>query len=166
MKKVFLFVLISTLTLSVVAQKSRFGHVNTEAIFALMPEKDSLTKALEDYAKTLESELTSLNKEFEAKYTEYSANEATYSPSVKQMKYDELSTMQQRIQAFQVSAQQDMQQKQTEMLEPLYDKIRQAIKTVGEQKSLMYVFEEATLLYFSNESVDVTNDVKIALGIK
>jgi outer membrane protein len=94
------------------------------------------------------------------------ANKETYSPSIAQMKEEEIVNLQQRIQAFQVRAQEDLQNKEAELLEPIYTRIQEAIKTVGAEKSLLYVFEISTLLYFSEESVDITNDVKAKLGIK
>lgn len=167
MKRIILALcLVLVATNLIYAQKTKFGHVNTESVFSKMPEKEQVTKEMETYAKNLESQLMELNKDFEQKYTDFQANEASYSPSIKQMKYEELSSLQQRIQAFQVRAQEDMQHKQEELLAPLYTKIKNAIKLVGEEKSLIYVFEENTLLYISSESIDITQDVKNKLGIK
>lgn len=166
MKKIIVLCLVLAASLTMFAQKSRFGHVDSNAIFTVMPEREQATKAVEDYAKTLETQLQELNKELETKYNDYMANKETYSPSILQMKEDELVNLQQRIQAFQVRAQEDMQNKELELLEPIYTKIQDAIKAVGVEKSLIYVFDVATLLYVSDESVDITPDVKIKLGIK
>ncbi len=166
MKKIVLLLLIAVSSFSVFAQKSKFGHVDSNAIFEIMPEKDQASKTIEEYAKTLETQLTALNQELETKYNAYMAAGETLSPSIKQMKEDELVNLQQRIQAFQVRAQEDMQTKQSELLEPIYTKIQDAIKAVGVEKTLIYVFDVSTLLYFSAESEDITPAVKIKLGIK
>lgn len=166
MKKIILLLLIVASSVSLFAQKPKFGHVDSNSLFTLMPEREQASKAVEQYAKTLEAQLQELNKELETKYNDYTANEATYSPSIKQMKQDELVNLQQRIQAFQVRAQDDMQNKESELLEPIYKKIQDAIKEVGAAKELMYVFDTTSLLYFSSESIDVTPEVKIKLGIK
>ncbi|PLX06722.1 MAG: hypothetical protein C0596_13500 [Marinilabiliales bacterium] len=115
---------------------------------------------------TLESQLVALNEELEKKYNDYMENEATLSPSIKQMKEEELMNLQQRIQAFQVSAQEDMQAKEMELLQPIYTKIQDAIKEVGEENGFMYIFDVSTLLYHSAESTDVTTLVKTKLGIQ
>ncbi len=166
MRKIIISLLVLATTITSFAQKAKFGHVDTNAIFAAMPERETASKTVEDYAKTLETQLQSLNKELETKYTDYMANKVTYSPSILQMKEDELVNLQQRIQAFQVRAQEDMQNKETELLEPIYTRIQDAIKTVGSEKSLIYVFEVSSLLYHSDESIDITNEVKTKLGIK
>lgn len=166
MKKIIILCVVLGVALSGFAQKLKFGHVDTNEIFANMPEREAATKSVEEYAKTLETQLQSLSKELETKYSDYMANKDSYSPSIAQMKEEEIVNLQQRTQAFQVRAQEDMQNKELELLEPIYTRIQEAIKTVAAEKSLLYVFEVSTLLYFSEESMDITNDVKIKLGVK
>jgi outer membrane protein len=166
MKKLGILLLIVVFSVATFAQKSKFGHVDSNSIFSLMPEKGEATKTIEQYAMTLEKQLLALNEELETKYNDYMAIEATYSPSIKQMKQEELVNLQQRIQTFQTKAQEDMQNKEVELLEPLYTKIQDAIKLVGQEQGLIYVFDVSTLLYFSSESIDVTPMVKTKLGIK
>ncbi|HOK39087.1 MAG: OmpH family outer membrane protein [Bacteroidales bacterium] len=166
MKKLLGIILISVLSICGFAQKGKFGHVDVSAILSNMPEKTTASKQLEDYAKTLEAQLQNLNKELEAKYNDYMANVDTYGKAIKQMKEEEIVGLQQRIQAFQSTAQEDLQAKEAELLEPIYSSIKNAIKQVGEEKGLIYVFDVSSLLYYSSESIDVTNDVKAKLGIK
>jgi len=166
MKKLFVILCISLLTVGAFAQKAKFGHVNSNAVFTLMPEKQTASKAVEDYAMTLETQLQSLHKELELKYNDYMEKQETMSPSIKQMKEEEIVNLQQRIQAFQTRAQEDMQAKEMELFEPIYTKIQDAIKAVGEENSFIFIFDESTLLYHSSESVDVTTMVKTKLGIK
>ena len=165
MKKLFVIVCVLLLAFGSFAQKAKFGHVDSQAIFSVMPEKDAASKAVEEYAMTLESQLQALNAELEQKYNDYMENQETLSPSIKTMKEEELVNLQQRIQAFQVSAQEDMQVKEMELLEPIYTKIQDAIKEVGEENGFIYIFEVSTLLFYSSESVDVTPIVKTKLGI-
>jgi len=166
MRKIAVIVLLVTLSLATIAQKTKFGHINQDSIFDAMPEKAQITKALEEYGRTLENQMLELQKEYETKITEYQANMNTWSPAIKEIKEEEIYSMQQRIQNFQQKAQRDIVAKENELLEPIYDKIEKAIKLVGEEKNLIYVFNSAALLYISSESVDITKDVKIKLGIK
>jgi len=165
MKKIFVIVCVSLITLGAFAQKTKFGHVDSNAIFTVMPEKEEASKAVEEYAMTLETQLQALNSELEQKYNDYMENQEALSPSIRQMKEEELVNLQQRIQAFQVSAQEDMQTKEMELLEPIYAKIQEAIKEVGEENGFLYIFEVSTLLYHSSESVDITPMVKTKLNI-
>jgi outer membrane protein len=163
MKKFLLVVFVLVIGLTGFAQKQKFGHVDSEAIFTAMPEKDQAAKAVEQFARQLEEQLMSLNKELEQKYTEYMEKAETFSPSIKQMREEELTNLQQRIQAFQMRAQQDLQEKEQELLAPIYQKITDAIKIVGEENGFLYVFDVNSFYYHSSESVDLTEQVKSRL---
>jgi outer membrane protein len=85
----------------------------------------------------------------------------------KNAKIAEIQDMQQRIQNYQQTAQGQLQQKQTEVLKPVFDKAEAAIGEVAKEKGLIYVFDIGTkvVLYKSNESMDVFPLVKTKLGI-
>ncbi|HOY38397.1 MAG TPA: OmpH family outer membrane protein [Bacteroidales bacterium] len=166
MKKLILITLPILLVFTAYAQKSKFGHVNSAAIFEAMPERAEAKSAIEKYAKQLEDQLLAMNSEFEQKYNAYLEEAETYSPAIKQSKEKELSDLQSRIQNFQMSAQTDLQNKEQELLEPIYNKIKDAIKQVGQENSFMYIYDISTLLYYSDESIDVTEMVKTKLQKK
>ena len=69
------------------------------------------------------------------------------------------------MQTFQVSAQQNFQKKESELFQPIVEKLQKAIKDVGAEGKFIYIYEEATLLYRSDKSVDVTDLVKAKLGM-
>ena len=64
--------------------------------------------------------------------------------------------------------QQQLQQKQGELLQPVFDKAEKAIEEVAKEQGLMYVFDIGTkvVLYKSAQSVDVLPLVKTKLGIQ
>ena len=74
--------------------------------------------------------------------------------------------MQQRIQLFYQTAQEDIQKKQQEMLAPIHEKMAKAIKTVGEREGYTYIFDSAAMVHIGNDAKDVTPAVKKELGIK
>lgn len=163
MKKLIILIVVLVIGFAGYSQKQKFGHVNSEEIFASMPEKDQAAQAVEQFARQLEEQLVALNKELEQKYTDYMEKQETFSPSIKQMREEELQNLQQRIQAFQMRAQQDLQMKEQELLEPIYNKITNAIKEIGEEKGFLYIFDVNSFYYHSSESVDLTEDVKTKL---
>jgi outer membrane protein len=60
-----------------------------------------------------------------------------------------------------------MQQKQGELLQPVFTKAEKAIEDVAKEKGLLYVFDigPKVILYKSNESMDILPFVKTKLGI-
>ncbi|NLA25246.1 MAG: OmpH family outer membrane protein [Bacteroidales bacterium] len=166
MKKLLLVSLAVVMSFSLFAQKTKFGHINTATIFELMPERNEAKTALEKYAKDLEDQLQVMFLEYENKLTSYRASAETMSPSIKQSKEKEISDLETRIQTFQMSAQNDLQEKEQELLEPIYNKIRNTINEVGKENDFMYIYDVSTLLYYSDQSTDITDLVKAKLKIK
>ena len=152
MKKTLLLFMLS-IPMWVSAQK--FGYVNTQELFALMPE---VTK--------IRSQMESMQEELKKKMQEYQANVSTLPEAVKQSKEQELQDMQQRIQLFYQTAEQDIQKKQQEYLAPVHEKMSKAIQAVGDRSGFTYIFDSASLAYKANSAINVIDEVKKELNIK
>lgn len=150
------------------AQTLKFGHIDMNALIQLMPERAAAEKQFTAYQKQLEDDLGVMQKDFQTKYLDYATKKDSLSDNLKKMKEDELNSMNERIQTYQQNAGQQLQQKQTELLKPVFDKAEKAIKDVGAEKGLIYVFDISSrvILYNSNESLDIMPLVKAKLGIK
>ena len=171
MKKVLGIILIAVLVSasSVFAQKDyKFGHINSNELLSVMPERDSARIQLQDYSKMLQQEMESMQTELQNKYASYMEKRETYSDLVKQSKEAEISEMQNRVQEFQATAQQDYQQKEAELFQPIMDKAQAAIEKVAKANGFTYVFDLGAggVLYFSDQSVDILPLVKKELGIE
>lgn len=147
------------------AQKAKFGHVDYAGIIAIMPETDSAQVVVKQLKADLEAEAGVMQQEFQAKYEEFAQKQATYSPAVAQVKQKELEDMYQRLQAFAEGAQSQMQAKQAELLEPVQNKVLDAIKAVSKAENFTYVFDVSTVAY-GWDSTDLTDKVKAKLGLK
>lgn len=150
------------------AQAPKFGHIDMNALIQLMPERAAAEKQFTAYQKQLEDDLGVMQKDFQTKYIEYANKKDSLSDNLRKMKEEELNSMNDRIQTYQQNAGQQLQQKQTELLKPVFDKAEKAIKEVGAEKGLIYVFDISSrvILYNSNESLDIMPLVKAKMGIK
>lgn len=166
MKRIIIISLALIMSAPIFAQKTKFGHVNSAELFEAMPERNEAKTALETYAKQLEDQLQVMYLEYEQKVTAFKEGEATMSPLIKQNKEKEIKDLESRIQTFQYNAQGDLQAKEQELLEPIYNKIKDAIKEVGKENDFMYIYDVSTLLYFSDQSIDATGLVKEKLTKK
>ena len=170
--KLTLTVMLVMCASSVFAQK--FGRVDLAAVVTAMPEFTEAQTNLEAYGKDLQDQLEQIMVEFNTLYADYQKNAATLSDSVRQLKERELSELQQRYQDFQQLAQQDMQKKEAEIMNPIYDKANEAVKKVSVAGGYIAVFSTtgdqpsaAGLAYFNSESLtDITPAVKKELGIE
>ena len=165
MKKITFLTLISLLTFSSMAQ-NKFGHINKQELFMLMPEAKVIQKELENFEKTLEAQITSMSAEIQQMQQEYQANESNYSDLVKQDKQAEMEGLYVRIQTFQQNAQQSLQQKEQELLEPILSKARKAIEDVAKEGGFTYIFDkgQGSILY-AKESENVLGLVKKKLKL-
>lgn len=146
----------------------KFGHINSQDLLTAMPERDSAQVVLENYAQKLEDQLDVMNVEYNKKLQEYMAERDNLSQLIRETKEQDLTDMQQRIQRFSNTAQQDMQMKQGEVMQPIVEKAQNAIKEVAESNGYTYIFDLAggAVLYFSDDSEDILPMVKAKLGIQ
>jgi outer membrane protein len=110
-----------------------------------------------------------MSVELNTKNEAYQKESKNLSDIVKQTKEQEMLDMQKRIQDFQTNAQTQLQNKQTEVFQPIYAKVDKAIKDVGKENGFLYVFDVAkgALLYFDeSKSVNLLPLVKTKLGLK
>ncbi len=165
MKKNIFIILLSFITLFLNAQ-NKFGYIDSQELLILMPERDAAEKEVQEFAKTLEGQLSSMTAEYQQRVEEYQNNESTYTDLVKQDKIAEITGLEQRIQTFQQNAQQSLQIKEQELLEPILTKARNAIEEVAQEGNYTYIFDKSigSILY-AKESENVLPLVKNKLGL-
>ena len=154
---------------SAVAQTFKFGHINSDELFMLMPERDSVIAQLESHNKELSNLAEIMQVEFNNKYNDYVNAAETLTGLVRQTKEEELASLQEKISTFQTNAQEDMQNKQMELMQPVLQKAEKAIKDVAKENLFTYVFDLARgpIIYFDETvSQDILPLVKTKLGIE
>jgi outer membrane protein len=148
--------------------KLKIGYINSQELLAAMPESDSAQKKIESLAKEHESVLDEMTVEFNKKYETYNKNLNTYSDLVKTSKEAELQDLQNRIQTFQQTAQEDLQKKRAELFKPVQDKALKAVSDVAEENGFTYILDSGTgvVVYESASAQDILPLVKKKLGLK
>jgi len=164
MKKLALLAVFGLLTLGASAQK--FGHINSQELLSLMPERTTAETSLQDYAKGLESQLMSMNTELQSSFEEYKSNESSYDDLTKQDKQAAMQNLQERINTFQQSAQASLQEKEQELLRPILEKAQNAIDAVAEKGKYTYILDSSSgLILYSKDSENILDKVKKELGL-
>ncbi len=149
-----MFIIATVVVGTVSAQK--IGHVAMDSLVASMPETKKAQDIAQEYLKSLEKEVTTMQSEFQGKYNDYLTNEATYSELLKKTKQEELQSLQERIEQFKQSAQQDYQKKYAELSKPIYDKAYKAVEAVAKDGGYKYIMDSsAGFLIYKEASDDV-----------
>ncbi len=149
-------------------QEVKLGHINSQEILSLMPERAEIEKTLSDLQTQWENELVKMREEYYAKIKEFQDKQATMPESIKQARQSEIVEIEQRINTFNQTASSDLQKKQQELFAPVIDKVKKAINEVGTENNYTYIFDLSTqsIVYQSPKSNDITALVKKKLGLK
>jgi len=150
------------------AQNLKFGHIDSQKLLSIMPEKVAAQKTIQDKALGFKSNIKQLQEEEQSLIATYVKVQETLSDSERTLKEKEIQDLRNRMQGFDSYAQQELQKAQNVLLKPIFDKATKAIKEVGEEKGFVYIFDVSSgvILYNSTNSVDVMPLVKAKLGIK
>lgn len=129
------------------AQAQKFGYTNPDYILAYMPDAQTVQTELKEYEGQLTAEIQSKYQTLQQKVAEYEQNASMMIDAVRAEKEQEIQKLQQNIQQFNGKADQLLQTKQYTLLQPLYNKIQDAINAVAEENGYTYVFNSSSLLY-------------------
>ncbi len=149
------------------AQKFKYGHLNGDAIFRKMDEVKAADEKLKSFVAGLEEQAKSMQEEYQKKVTDYKAKEATLSEAVKTAQVEQINNLNESIQKFQVSAQEEVGKKRKELYTPIIKKFSDALKRVAKKNGYKFIIDNSkgVLLYY-DEADDVTKLVEKELGIK
>ena len=145
----------------------KIGYLDSQKLMSMMPESDSAQAQVQRYTQSLQNQMQTMAAEYKNKVQEYQSNASTMSDLIRQTKQKEIADLQQRIQAFQGSAEQDINKKQQELYQPVVEKVKKAIEAVGKQYHYTYILDisQGTVLFYENGD-DIMPLVKKQLGLK
>jgi len=172
MKKVFLILFASILVLTGSVYdgqaQQKIGHINSNELLMLMPERDSALAQLEEKRQEFLRQSEELTVEFNNQYEDFLRQRDSLSELIRQTKESVLRDLDQKIQAFNNAADQELQTFQQELFQPIIEKAQNAIKEVAQEEGFTYVLDTGTgaVVYFPEDSLNLLESVKKKLGIQ
>lgn len=163
MKKIILAMLLCA-PMTMFAQK--FGHLDSQALIASLPEAIKVQSELEAQGKIYENELKGMQDELQRKAEEYDKTKSTMNATKQAETEKSLQDMYNKIQQAAQDNQQAFSKMQQEKLGPILDKVRKAIEAVAKAGNYVYIMEQAAgqpLFVNTAISEDVTAKVKAQL---
>ncbi|MFT5253657.1 MAG: outer membrane protein [Flavobacteriales bacterium] len=142
--------------------QAKTAHVDVSEIMAKMPAMLDAQKQLEKLSGTYDTDYKKMVEEYQAKLKKYEAESATVTDAINGDRSKEVQDMQKRIVDFRDNAQKELQQKESDIVKPLMEKVRSSIQKVGKAKGFQYVLDGSTLLLA--DGPNLTADVKKDLG--
>ena len=148
---------------SLFAQK--IGRISSQEVVVNMAEYKEAQTQIEALAKDLQAQAETIQVEMNNKLQEYQKGAETMTDAVRQLKEKELTDLNTRLQEFNQVAQQELQKKEQELMEPIIKKANEAITEVSKAGGYTVIFETGQMIYFDEAQVkDITPEVKAKLG--
>ncbi|MCD9575848.1 MULTISPECIES: OmpH family outer membrane protein [Flavobacterium] len=142
--------------------QAKVAHVDVSEIMSKMPAMLDAQNQLQKLSGTYDAEYKKMVDEYQTKIKKYEAEAATVTEAVNGDRSKEVQDMQKRIVDYRDNAQKELQQKETDIVKPLMEKVRASIQKVGKAKGFQYVLDGSTLLLA--DGPNITADVKKDLG--
>ena len=149
-------------TMQTMNAQAKTAHVDVNEIISKMPAVIEAKKQLEKLQATYDTEYKTMVDEYQAKIKKYDQEAETVGEAVNATRQTEVQDLIKRITDYGENAKKELQKKESDLVAPLYDKIRASITKVGKAKGFQYVLNAAELLLA--DGPDLTTDVKKDLG--
>lgn len=135
----------------------KIGHVNIPELVQQMPETDSIQAVLNKEAKEMEAMYSEMLGEHEKNVQKFENESSSYSEFVRKTKEAELMESAGKIQQFHQNATQQLQKRNVELLQPVYQKINEAISQVAGRDNFTYILDlgNGAVVFHAEHSQDL-----------
>jgi outer membrane protein len=145
--------------------QSKIGYISTEELIGSMAETEAANTQLQDYQSSLQQQGNDYYRELNEKDSVFQADSSKYTQTQKDLKRNDLIALYQKVQGWQQTMQQMIQEKSQALIMPIRTKALDAIKTTAKENGYTYVLEEAAVLV-GPPGDDILPLVKKKLGVK
>ncbi len=152
----------------------RIGYVDPQTIMRSMPEMAAIERRLQNFIDRKRQEFAEKEANFRREVEEYQQKMAVISDEARRREEEKLAGLNLELQEFQQNFQQEIQERQFELIEPLLTKIQGAIESVARERNFTFVLNTMTnngdfiILYASERAqrdYDITDEVMQRLDL-
>jgi outer membrane protein len=156
------------LLMAVSANAQKVGYLNTQELISLMPEVKEANSQLEVMKTQFSKRGQDMLQALQTKYQEFQRKQSNgeLAPIEAEKQAQSLKEEEQALMNFEQESQQKLMAKSEELLQPMQDKVNNAIKMVAQENGYAYVLDisQGSILY-ADPASDVSALVKAKLGI-
>ena len=170
MKKLLKVVLVAGCMLLVggfAKAQTKIGYINFNQLIDQMPQMKTVQTSAQAYQKQFVDVLQGMQTELTTKGQAYDAARATMTDAIRAQKETELQDLNKRMQDYNTTAQQKVQEKYNELAKPVVDQAKAAITAVAKEKGYTYVLDTTQgEPIVAPPTDDLMAAVKLKLGLK
>lgn len=147
----------------------KIGYADVEYIFSQMPESKTIEAELQALQTQLKKGIDTQIANFQKKVAEYQQFGANVPEAVRQNTEREIRQIQENIEKMQQDAQNEMQRKQTQLMEPIYQRVGKAIEDVAKENGFSLILNNQIsgldVILYGDEKLDISDLVLKKLGV-
>ena len=172
-KRTSILLLIICMFLGVSAVKAqgnqKFAYVDTEYILQNIPEYGDAQEEINQMSVGWQKELKNLRDKLDQMKRDYQTEAILLSDDMKNKKEAAIAAKEQELAALQMQyfgPDGELFSKRIELIQPIQEKIYNAINQVAQVKNYAFVFDKSagTTLLYCNEKLDISDDVLDEIG--
>lgn len=155
-------------TNSIAQTVDKIGFVNSNELLEALPERVKASEALMDLNNKYKEELKTIQNDYNKKYSDFISYQTSMAENIRLRRMQELYELERQINDFMKVAQDDINNQEQKLLEPLRQRIKDAIREVGIEKGLVCIYDLAnpTIAFVTPDATDITLLVKQKLRIR
>ena len=144
------------------------AYINSNELLESFPERKQATDQLLVLNEEYKKELDLMQNEYNKKYSDYITSQASLAENIKLRRMQELTELENRMQEFMEMAQKDIEFQEKERLEPLRQRIKEAINAVGLERNYTVIYDlaDSGIAFVSPHAEDANPYVRQKLGIR
>ena len=150
-------------------QNQKIAYVDSDYILENIPEYGDAQEEINQLSKQWEKEITQLFQEAQEMDREYQAESVLLSEDQKRKKKEAITAKRQEAETLRMQyygPEGELYTKRAELIQPIQEKVYNAINTLAQLKNYAFVFDKAsgTTMLYCNEKNDISDDVLDEIG--
>lgn len=152
------------------SSQQKIGYIDSDVIMREIPEYTGIRQRLETIAQNWKQEIDEMQVEIERLRQDFEAREILFTPDIRRQREQEIDRKVREREQYinrRFGPEGDYFRQQEELLEPLQQRILEAVVKVAEREGFDHVFDRAGdyLFLFSRRRWDISRDVLQEMGI-
>ena len=164
----YILTLLSLVAMGAMAH-SKFGYVSYMEMVKALPEYSIVVTHLDELQAKYEAEIARSEREFNQKYSDFIEEQHNFPENIRIKRHKELQELMEKSIAFKDEINRAMREARREMMQPLHDKVDEAVMKVCIDNKYDYVLNTDDRAYIAinpQSGNDITEQVKKELKVE
>lgn len=150
-------------------QNQRIAYVDTDYILTNIPEYKDAQDELNSLSEKWEKEVKAIFEKVEAMYKEYQTEAVLLPQDLKRKKEEDILKKEKEAKDLQMKyfgTEGDLFKKRSELVQPIQEKIYNALQDIAETKNYAFIFDKASgaSMLYANPRLDISDEVLDEVG--